>query len=130
MGLAFIQSYVVDKRLRPKDLAFERIDVTLGAVLTGVIGAYVLIACAATLNASGTGIDDARDAAQALEPLAGSAAAALFGVRLLGSGLLPASVLPLSTASSVTDAAGTKAQLDDRSSTRGSPTCRSPRSSW
>lgn len=112
-GLAFIQSYVVDKRLRPRDLRLERIDVIMGAVLTGVIGAFVVIACAATLNASGTSIDDARDAAQALEPLAGSAAATLFGVGLLGSGLLAASVLPLSTAYSVTDAAGAEAQLDD-----------------
>jgi len=113
-GLAFIQSYVVDKRLRPRDLRYERIDVLLGALLTGVIGAFVVIACAATLNVSGTSINDAQDAAAALEPLAGSAAAALFGVGLLGSGLLAASVLPLSTAYSVTDAAGAEAQLDDR----------------
>jgi len=113
-GLAFIQSYVVDKRLRPRDLRYERIDVLMGALLTGVIGAFVVIACAATLNVSGTSINDAQDAAAALEPLAGSAAAALFGVGLLGSGLLAASVLPLSTAYSVTDAAGAEAQLDDR----------------
>ena len=113
-GLAFIQSYVVDKRLRPRDLHYERIDVLMGALLTGVIGAFVVIACAATLNVSGTSINDAQDAAAALEPLAGSAAAALFGVGLLGSGLLAASVLPLSTAYSVTDAAGAEAQLDDR----------------
>ena len=112
-GLAFIQSYVVDKRLRPRDLRLERVDVVVGAVLTGVIGAFVVIACAATLGAARVGIDDARDAAGALEPLAGSAAATLFGVGLLGSGLLAASVLPLSTAYSVTDAAGSEAQLDD-----------------
>jgi Mn2+/Fe2+ NRAMP family transporter len=82
-------------------------------VLTGVIGAFVVIACAATLGASGASIDDARDAAAALEPLAGSAAATLFGVGLLGSGLLAASVLPLSTAYSITDAAGSEAKLDD-----------------
>ncbi|MBJ7348256.1 MAG: divalent metal cation transporter, partial [Thermoleophilaceae bacterium] len=35
-GLAFIQSYVVDKRLRPKDMRYERVDVIIGAVLTGV----------------------------------------------------------------------------------------------
>ncbi len=29
-GLAFIQSYAVDKRLRPSDLAFERVDVIAG----------------------------------------------------------------------------------------------------
>lgn len=113
-GLAFIQSYVVDKRLRIADLKLERLDVILGALLTGIIGAFVVIACAATLNVRGVEIDDARDAAQALKPLAGSFASALFGVGLLGAGLLATSVLPLSTAYSVTDAAGTEAQLDDR----------------
>lgn len=112
-GLAFIQSYVVDKRLRVRDLRLERLDVIFGAVLTGVIGAFVVIACAATLNVHGADIKDARDAAQALEPVAGSLAATLFGVGLLGAGLLATSVLPLSTAYSVTDAAGAEAQLDD-----------------
>ncbi len=70
-GLAFIQSYVVDKRLRPRDLRFERVDVILGAVLTGVIGLFVAVACAATLHVSRITINDARDAAQALKPLAG-----------------------------------------------------------
>src|SRR5262249_28492304 len=36
-GLAFIQSYAVDKRLRIEDLRFENIDVVVGAVLTGLI---------------------------------------------------------------------------------------------
>lgn len=112
-GLAFIQSYVVDKRLRVQDLGAERIDVIMGAVLTGVIGVFVVVACAATLGAAGTDINDARDAAQALAPLAGHLAATLFGIGLLGAGLLAVSVLPLSTAYSVTDAAGSEAQLDD-----------------
>ena len=52
-GLAFIQSYAVDKRLGPKDLRYERIDVVGGALLTGVIGFFVVVACAATLHAQG-----------------------------------------------------------------------------
>ena len=52
-GLAFIQSYAVDKRLHVKDLRYERIDVIVGAVLTGVIGLFVVVACAATLHAQG-----------------------------------------------------------------------------
>jgi Mn2+/Fe2+ NRAMP family transporter len=115
-GLAFIQSYVADKRLGVRDLRLERVDVLVGALLTGVIGVFVVIACAATLNPSGTSIDTAADAATALEPLAGSFASTLFGVGLLGSGLLAVSVLPLSTAYSVTDALGVEAALDDRPS--------------
>jgi Mn2+/Fe2+ NRAMP family transporter len=113
-GLAFIQSYAVDKRLHAEQLRFERIDLITGAVMTGVIGVFVVIACAATLHASGrTDIDTAREAAVALEPLAGNLASALFGAGLLGAALLAAAILPLSTAYSVSEATGHEAALDD-----------------
>ena len=112
-GLAFIQSYAVDKRLTLADLRLERIDVVAGATLTGIIGAFIVIACAATLHRSGTSVDSATDAARALEPLAGSLASALFATGLLGAALLAASVLPLSTAYSVCEAVGAEAGLDD-----------------
>jgi Mn2+/Fe2+ NRAMP family transporter len=113
-GLSFIQSYAVDKRLTPADLRYERVDVVTGAVMTGVIGGFVVVACAATLHASGRSITDASDAAAALEPLAGALAGALFGAGLLGAALLAASVLPLSTAYSVSEALGREGALDDR----------------
>lgn len=112
-GLSFIQSYAVDKRLRTADLKLERVDVITGALLTGVIGFFVIVACAATLHRSGRSIHDAADAAVALEPLAGGAAATLFAVGLMGAALLAASVLPLSTAYSVCEFAGVEAALDD-----------------
>ena len=88
-GLAFIQSYAVDKRLRPQDLSLERIDVVAGAVLTGVIGFF------------------------ALEPLAGAWSARLFGAGLLGAALLAVAIVPLSTAYSVAETFGTESRLDD-----------------
>jgi len=112
-GLAFIQSYAVDKRLRVEDLRFERIDVVTGAVLTGVIGLFVVVACAATLHPAGIEVNDARDAAKALEPLAGSFAATLFGLGFLGASLLAAAIVPLSTAYSISETLGRRADLDD-----------------
>ncbi|MEA2410401.1 MAG: hypothetical protein QOC77_962 [Thermoleophilaceae bacterium] len=112
-GLAFIQSYAVDKRLTIKDLRYERIDVISGAVLTGVIGAFIVIACAATLHAHGQHIHDARDAAIALRPLAGSAATTLFGLGLVGAALLAAAIVPLSTAYSVAESFDRKCDLND-----------------
>jgi Mn2+/Fe2+ NRAMP family transporter len=112
-GLAFIQSYAVDKQLHVSELRFERIDVTSGAVLTGVIGLFIVVACAATLHEQGRHIHDAKDAAVALEPLAGSAAATLFGLGLVGAGLLAAAVVPLSTAYSVAEAFDRPADLND-----------------
>jgi len=113
-GLAFIQSYAVDKRLHVKDLVYERADVVVGAVLTGVIGFFVVVACAATLHAQGVDVEDAADAARALEPLAGDTAATLFGLGFLGAALLAAAIVPLSTAYSVSETLGRKADLDDR----------------
>jgi len=112
-GLAFIQSYAVDKKLRTTDLPLERVDVATGALLTGVIGFFVVVACAATLYRQGRTIQDAADAAVALEPLAGAAAGKLFAVGLIGAAFLAASVLPLSTAYSVCEYAGVEAAVDD-----------------
>src|SRR5690606_4997052 len=54
-----------------------------------------------------------RDAARALEPLAGSGAATLFGLGFLGAALLAAAIVPLSTAYSISESLGRKADLDD-----------------
>ena len=112
-GLAFIQSYAVDKRLTRDDLKLLRVDVWTGSILTGVIGFFVVVTCAATLNKNGIQINDAADAAKALEPLAGTLAKELFAIGLIGAALLAASILPLSTAYSVSDLTGRPAALDD-----------------
>ena len=114
-GLAFIQSYAIDKRLTKEDLKLLRVDVWTGSLLTGIIGFFVVITCAATLNVSGnTNISDAAEAAEALKPLAGTMAKELFAVGLIGAALLAASILPLSTAYAVTDLTGRPAALDDK----------------
>ena len=112
-GLAFIQSYAVDKRLTKDDLKLLRVDVWTGSLLTGVIGFFVVVTCAATLHKQGIHINDAADAAKALEPLAGTLAKELFAIGLIGAALLAASILPLSTAYSVSDLTGRPAALDD-----------------
>jgi Mn2+/Fe2+ NRAMP family transporter len=112
-GLAFIQSYAVDKRLQLKDLRYERADVIVGALLTGVIGFFVVIACAATLHVNGIDVNDASDAARALEPLAGDTAATLFGLGFVGAALLAAAIVPLSSAYSVSETLGRRADLND-----------------
>jgi NRAMP (natural resistance-associated macrophage protein)-like metal ion transporter len=112
-GLAFIQSYAVDKRLTRDDLKLLRVDVWTGSLLTGIIGFFVIVTCAATLNKQGITINDASDAAAALKPLAGTLAKDLFAFGLIGAALLAASILPLSTAYSVSDLTGRPAALDD-----------------
>jgi len=118
-GLAFIQSYAVDKRLKIEDLRDERIDVIIGAVLTGVIGVFIVVACAATLHVRHISIKDAGDAARALEPLAGHLASTLFGFGFAGAALLAAAIVPLSTSYSVAEAFG--APCDVNSSLKEAP---------
>jgi Mn2+/Fe2+ NRAMP family transporter len=112
-GQAFIQSYVADKRLRAEDLPASRLDVFLGALLTNVIAAFILVACAATLWSHGlTDITSAADAAKALAPLAGASASVLFGVGLLGASFLGLGVVPLTSAYSTCEAFGWETGVD------------------
>ena len=111
-GLAFIQSYAVDKKITVANLRWEKVDVVIGSILTGVIGLAIAVACAATLNRAGVHINDASDAAIALRPLAGSFATVLFGAGLLGASLLAAAIVPLATAYSIAEGIGAPASLD------------------
>jgi NRAMP (natural resistance-associated macrophage protein)-like metal ion transporter len=105
-GQAFIQSYVADKGLRPDDIRASRVDVFAGALLTNVIAAFIVIACAATLFAHGLKIQTAADAAKSLEPIAGTAATVVFAVGLLGASFLGLGVVPLSSAYTTCEAFG------------------------
>jgi Mn2+/Fe2+ NRAMP family transporter len=111
-GLAFIQSYAVDKKISMDKLRWARVDVVVGSVLTGVIGLAIAVACAATLNKAGLHIRDAGDAAVALQPLAGRFATVLFGAGLLGASLLAAAIVPIATSYSIAEGVGQPASLD------------------
>jgi NRAMP (natural resistance-associated macrophage protein)-like metal ion transporter len=114
-GQGFIQAYVVDKRLRPEHLAAERLDVLIGVFITNVIAAFILVACAATLWASGQrDIASATDAARALGPLAGDVASALFAVGILAASLLGLGVVPLASAYTACEAFGWEQGVDWR----------------
>ena len=111
-GQAFIQSYVADKGLRPDDLKASRVDVFFGALLTNVIAAFIVIACAATLYENGLKINSAADAAQALEPIAGQAASFLFAFGLLGASFLGLGTVPLTSAYTTCEAFGWETGVD------------------
>jgi NRAMP (natural resistance-associated macrophage protein)-like metal ion transporter len=114
-GQGFIQAYVVDKRLRPEDLAAERLDVTIGVFITNVIAAFIVVACAATLWQSGQrDIATAADAAKALGPLAGDTASTLFAIGILAASLLGLGVVPLASAYTACEAFGWEQGVDWR----------------
>jgi Mn2+/Fe2+ NRAMP family transporter len=100
------QAAIVDKGLKPSDIAYERLDVIVGSVFAIFVAGFITIACAATLYATGVRIETAKDAALALRPLAGDYAATLFAVGLLNASIFSAAILPLSTAYVVCEAFG------------------------
>ncbi len=112
-GQFFIQAYVVDKSLGPDDLRYERADVFIGTVMTAVVMFFIILATAATVFTRGGSIVDAKDAAVALEPLAGRFAEMLFALGLLNASFLAAGVLPLSTSYAVCEAFGFEFGLDE-----------------
>jgi Mn2+/Fe2+ NRAMP family transporter len=108
----FIQSSVVEKGVKPKELRFSQVDVVLGSFVTEIVAFFIVLACGATLYVHHIAVSDAGQAAQALEPLAGKYAATLFAIGLLNASLFAASVLPLSTAYTVCEAFGFESGVD------------------
>jgi Mn2+/Fe2+ NRAMP family transporter len=103
----FQQSSIVERGAARKHYGPERVDAYVGSIFSNLMSISMIVATAATLHAVGTtNIESAADAATALEPVAGSAAKALFGVGLLGASLLAAAVLPLATAYAMSEMFG------------------------
>jgi NRAMP (natural resistance-associated macrophage protein)-like metal ion transporter len=90
-------------------------DTIIGMFFCNVVFYFVILASAATLHASGkTDIQSATDAAQALLPIAGSAATILFAVGIIGAGFLAVPVLTGSSAYAVAETYGWKYGLDTK----------------
>ena len=105
-GIFYLQASIADKGVEMDEYGKTKIDVSFGAAWGNVISAFIIIVTAATLFQVGMIVEDAKDAAMALEPLAGNWAGFLFAIGLLGASLLAVSVLPLSTTYAVCEAFG------------------------
>src|SRR5207253_10818911 len=76
---------------------------------------FIIVTTAATLHANGrTTIATAREAAEALRPLAGDGAYWLFTIGLIGTGMLAVPVLAGSCAYAVAEAAAWRGSLNRR----------------
>jgi Mn2+/Fe2+ NRAMP family transporter len=103
--------------LTPKDAGPEfrriRLDTLTGMAFSTLISLAIVFATAATLHAAGiTDIETSAQAAEALRPLAGPYAFALFALGIVGTGLLAVPVLAGSAAYAVTEMAGIAGSLD------------------
>lgn len=97
------------------ELSRARTDVLTGMFFSNLVMFFIILTAAATLHAHGRAdITTARDAAEALRPLAGEAAYWLFALGLIGTGMLGVPVLAGSSAYAVAEAEGWRGSLEDR----------------
>jgi len=108
----YLQSSIVDKGLKADNYNYIRLDVIFGSFTVNIVAFFIIMLCAVTLFQNGIKIETAKDAALALEPLAGKYCSLLFAFGLLNASLFAASILPLSTAYTICEAFGWESSLD------------------
>jgi Mn2+/Fe2+ NRAMP family transporter len=89
-----------------KELRIARRDVITGMFLSNLVMYFLILTTAATLNVHGTkNIETAKQAAEALLPLAGRGAYRLFTLGIIGTGMLAVPVLAGSSAYAIAEGA-------------------------
>jgi NRAMP (natural resistance-associated macrophage protein)-like metal ion transporter len=96
-----------------RELAKSRRDVGIGMGFSNLVMYFIILTTAATLHVHGaTHIESARDAAEALRPLAGNGAYLLFTLGIIGTGMLGIPVLAGSSAYAVAESAAWGASIN------------------
>ena len=111
------QSAIADKGLGPEHYAAAKWDTAVGALITQLVMAAVLIACAATLGAHGAApsLTTVGGMSESLTPFLGGVAGQLvFSVGVLGAGLVAAIVASLALAWGIGEVAGYRRSLEYR----------------
>ena len=109
-----MQSAVIEKGLKIEDYKYTLVDVAVGCVLTIVVAVFIMVSCASTLHLNHININEAKDAAMALKPLAGNLASTIFALGLFIAAIFSATILPVATAFYVCEAFGFEAGIDKR----------------
>lgn len=112
--LFYMQSSVIEKGLKMKNYKYTIIDILVGCIATVVVAFFIIVACASTLHVNGIHIDEAKDAALALKPMAGVLASEVFAFGLFVASVFSATILPLATAFYVCEAFGFEAGIDKK----------------
>jgi Mn2+/Fe2+ NRAMP family transporter len=109
-----MQSSVIEKGLKMKQYKYSIVDIVVGCIATVVVAFFIIVACASTLHENGIQINEAKDAALALKPLAGALASQVFAFGLFIASIFSATILPLATAFYVCEAFGFEAGIDKK----------------
>ncbi|MBV5282887.1 MAG: Nramp family divalent metal transporter [Paludibacter sp.] len=110
----YMQSAVIEKGLTISDYKYTLWDVVIGSIITVVVAFFIIIACASTLHVNGIKIEEAKDAAMALKPIAGDLASITFSFGLFIASIFSATILPVATAFYVCEAFGWEAGIDKK----------------
>lgn len=110
----YMQSAVIEKGLKITDYKYTLWDVVIGSVITVVVAFFIIVACASTLHVNGIRIEEAKDAAMALKPIAGDLASITFSFGLFIASVFSATILPVATAFYVCEAFGFEAGIDKK----------------
>ena len=111
------QSAVVDKGLEVKHLKAARIDTMIGAIITQLIMAAILVTTAATIGKTNpnTPLNDIQQISEALTPFLGSTAGhILFGLGMLGASMVSAIVVSLTAAWGLGEVTGYRRSLEHK----------------
>ena len=111
--LFFQQSYVIDKRITPRFIKYEKADLWIGIVIV-VLGAGAVMGFTAAAFAGHAGAGhfvNAADIAVGLQAHAGRIAGVLFAIALLDASIIGAFAVSLSTAYAIGDVFGLKHSL-------------------
>ena len=111
--LFFQQSYVIDKRITPRFIRYERLDLWLGIALV-VIGAVAMIAFTAQVFAGHPEFGNFKDAGAVAHEMAkyyGRLPAVLFAIALIDASIIGAMAVSLSTAYALGDVMSMKHSL-------------------
>jgi Mn2+/Fe2+ NRAMP family transporter len=112
----FQQASVAEKGLTTKDLTSARLDTAIGAVITQIVMAAVLVATAATLGKAGgdRALDTIEEIVGAITPFFGDfGGKLLFGLGMAGASLVAAIVVTLTAARTLAEVLGAKHNLED-----------------
>ena len=104
---------VVDRGIGPEEYRLERFDAVGGALFADMIAFFIIVATAAAIGGQGQ-LTSAKQAAEALRPVAGAGTEILFGLGLLGASALAGAVVPLSTSYAISEALGVERSVSRR----------------
>jgi Mn2+/Fe2+ NRAMP family transporter len=110
----YMQSSVIEKGLKIRQYKFVLVDIIVGCLATVVVAFFIIVACASTLNVNNIVINEAKDAAMALKPLAGAISSQVFAFGLFIASIFSATILPIATAFYVCEAFGFEAGIDKK----------------